>query len=100
IRDLTVTGVQTCALPICTAFTLTVTGTGFMPGSQVQWGGTTRISTYVSSTQMTVAVKDTDLTVGGTAAVTVVNPGPGGGASSSRSEERRVGKECRPRWEP
>src|SRR6266576_3411994 len=52
IRDLYVTGVQTCALPI---------------------------SNNLNTNQ---------------------GPGPGGGSCYWRSEERRVGKECRSRWSP
>ena len=29
-----------------------------------------------------------------------VGVGPGGGTPGTRSEERRVGKECRSRWSP
>src|SRR5688572_31180986 len=68
IRDLTVTGVQTCALPISAnfdlrQFTLTLNKTGTGQGA--------------------------------------VSSGPAGiDCGPSRSEERRVGKECRSRWSP
>src|SRR6478736_7908487 len=62
IRDLTVTGVQTCALPI-------------LPGTPRR---------IVSNTRSSVAPD----------AHSVVRFGP------LRSEERRVGKECRSRWWP
>src|SRR5688572_32659872 len=71
IRDLTVTGVQTCALPI----------------SLVDDGGTG--------------------VAGGVAYVAFVAPGVLAATAmqtaigeSTRSEERRVGKECRSRWSP
>src|SRR5205085_7228742 len=62
IRDLTVTGVQTCALPIC----------AFAVSSMLRCctSRSTKTSRYFSP-------KD-----------------------ASRSEERRVGKECRYRWSP
>jgi hypothetical protein len=63
------------------AFTLTATGTGFVGGSQVQWNGTNRTATFVSATQITAAIAASDVATAGTAVVTVVNPGPGGGSS-------------------
>ncbi|MDD1658410.1 MAG: lectin like domain-containing protein, partial [Methanomicrobiales archaeon] len=38
------------------AFTLPVTGTGFVTGSSVRWNGAARTTTYVSSTQLTAAI--------------------------------------------
>src|SRR2546430_6416023 len=83
IRDLTVTGVQTCALPI-------------------------------SSSRCWEATVDPWRSCGETSATLTIRSGRGlGGDSSSspaaasrshgwrvRSEERRVGKECRSRWSP
>ncbi|MCC7366140.1 MAG: PASTA domain-containing protein [Dehalococcoidia bacterium] len=65
------------------SFTLTVTGTGFVDGSVVRWNGSDRVTTYVSSTQVTAAIVAADLNAAGTVAVTVHNPAPGGGTSSS-----------------
>src|SRR5690554_7978092 len=70
IRDADVTGVQTCALPISRV-------TGMMelgPGA----GGATEF----------LALRKTDA------------PAPPQPAAAQRSEERRVGKECRSRWSP
>ncbi|MEP7273056.1 MAG: IPT/TIG domain-containing protein, partial [Acidobacteriota bacterium] len=64
------------------AFTLTVNGTNFVSNSQVRWKGTARETTFVSGAQLKAAILSSDLTTAGTAAVTVFNPGPGGGASS------------------
>ncbi len=61
---------------------LTVSGTGFIQASVVQWNQSNRTTTFVSSTQLQAALTPTDLAVGGTAQIVVVNPGPGGGASS------------------
>src|SRR2546430_1919829 len=61
IRDLTVTGVQTCALPISKSaiWRSYLSGTGILSGTQSKRGN-----------------------------------------QLGRSEERRVGKECRSRWSP
>lgn len=40
------------ALPGAREFTLTVTGTGLVPGSEVHWGGSLRFATFVSSTEL------------------------------------------------
>src|SRR5579864_6684884 len=61
---------------------LTIAGSGFVEGSIVQWNQTNRVTTFVSSTQLQVALTAADLDVGGTAQIVVVNPGPGGGAST------------------
>ena len=64
------------------AFTLTVNGTGFVSGSVVNFGGAAKVTTFVTSTQVTAAILATDITTTGTPSVTVTNPGPGGGTSS------------------
>ena len=65
-------------------FTLTVNGTDFIPGSIVQWEGADRVTTFVSSTQLSAAITATDLATAGTALVSVFTPAPGGGASNSQ----------------
>jgi len=67
------------------AFTLTVTGTGFVSTSKVRWNGADRTTTYVSATQLTAAIPATDIAASGTASVTVFNPTPGGGISSAKT---------------
>jgi hypothetical protein len=62
-------------------FTLTVTGTNFLPASVVKWKGSARTTTYVSSTQLTAQINAKDIAKAGTAAVVVSNPKPGGGNS-------------------
>ncbi len=64
------------------AFTLTVTGTNFIPASVVRWNNQNRATTYVSATQLTATITATDLANVGTVPVTVFNPAPGGGTSS------------------
>jgi uncharacterized protein (DUF1800 family) len=63
-----------------TTGTLTVTGTGFVAGSQVQAAGTSMTTTFVSSIQLQATIPAG--TVGGTIAVDVVNPNPGGTTST------------------
>ncbi len=66
-------------------FTLTVTGSNFINGSTVQWNGTSRTTTYVSSNQLTAAIQAADIVSAGTATVTVSNPAPGGGTSNAQT---------------
>src|SRR2546430_12568208 len=84
IRDLTVTGVQTCALPIFEERQIDVdTSHGSLPkvGFSMLWNRQWLASaSYAHS-------------VGG-------NLGTDLGTVRIRSEERRVGKECRSRWSP
>jgi hypothetical protein len=61
------------------AFTLTVTGSKFVSGAQVLFGGSALSTTYVSSTQVTA--KGSEPTAG-MYAVSVSNPSPGSSASS------------------
>src|SRR5437879_11048786 len=68
IRDTSVTGVQTCALPICSSWTASPTAVAARPAS-------TASSTRTGPPRCCSATRPT-----------------------TRSEERRVGKECRYRW--
>jgi len=67
------------------AFTLTVTGTNFVAASQIKWNGAVLATTYGSATKLTATVPTADIANAGTASVTVVNPTPGGGASTALS---------------
>jgi CSLREA domain-containing protein len=64
-------------------FTLTVNGSGFVSGSQVVWNSTALTTTFVSPNQLTATVPASLVAAPGTAAITVVNAGPGGGSSNS-----------------
>ncbi len=68
-----------------TGFTLTLTGTNFIASSSVQWNGSARTTTFVSSTTLTAVILTSDLTTPTTSAITVVNPTPGGGTSGSQT---------------
>src|SRR5205823_2427417 len=59
-------------------FTLIATGTNFITSSIVQWNGTARSTTFVSSTQLQAAISAGDVATVGTASVTVFSPTPGG----------------------
>jgi uncharacterized protein (TIGR03437 family) len=62
------------------AFTLTVSGSGFVPGSTAQWNGSALSTVFVSATQLTASVPANLTASPGTANVAVVNPG---GATSN-----------------
>jgi hypothetical protein len=64
------------------AVTLSVAGTGFMPGSMVNLNGTSRTTIYVSATQLMVALTASDVATTGEDSLTVANPAPSGGISS------------------
>jgi hypothetical protein len=72
----------TSAKPGTHGLTLTVSGTGFVSGSLVQWNGQALPTTLVSGESVTATVPASSLAQAGTGVVTVVNPGPGGGSSN------------------
>lgn len=61
---------------------LTIGGSGFIADSQAQWNGESRPTTFVSETELKIAINAADLSAPGSATVTVVNPAPGGGTSN------------------
>jgi hypothetical protein len=65
-----------------TAFILTVNGSNFIDGSEVQWNGSARITSFISSTQVTSQITAADIQAVGTYQVSVVNPAPVGGESN------------------
>src|SRR2546430_8760448 len=85
IRDLTVTGVQTCALPIYSCpdrISTKERPSYFAPSNTRTWPGPI---TSMEAPRMIAAVSSS-----------IPSPSRPGW----RSEERRVGKECRSRWSP
>src|SRR2546430_7729781 len=84
IRDLTVTGVQTCALPIL----LTSAAAASAVGRRRRW------------IHARIHHERSAETGGVGKLVAVVERGVGRLRAAHRSEERRVGKECRSRWSP
>ncbi len=69
------------AVPGGNAFTLTVTGTGFASNAVVNWNGSARATTFVSSSKLTAAILKADIAKPAIATVAVSNPV--GGASNS-----------------
>lgn len=65
------------------ALTLTVNGSNFVNASVVQWNGSARPTTFVSSSQLTAQIAATDLATFGNQTITVSNPAPGGGVSGN-----------------
>jgi hypothetical protein len=63
--------------------TFTVNGTGFTPDSTIYINGTSRGTTYVSPTQLTTQLSQSDYAVTGPYNVSVLSPSPGGGFSNS-----------------
>src|SRR2546430_3225451 len=86
IRDLTVTGVQTCALPIYPA------GQTDVARGEKTHGQGNALTILAHKRARAVSARLTRQT-----ALDMDTGLPGSG---SRSEERRVGKECRSRWSP
>jgi hypothetical protein len=62
---------------------VTIAGTGFVSGCTGNWNGSARKTTFVSSTQIKMAVLSTDITNAGTAQVTATNPAQGGNKSNA-----------------
>jgi uncharacterized protein (TIGR03437 family) len=62
--------------------TITLTGTNFVPGATVAFGGTTLATTYVSPTQLTAVLPSGALAAAGTFQVTVTNPDQAATASN------------------
>src|SRR2546430_12984303 len=85
IRDLTVTGVQTCALPISPRRIFHAWRHAYLSRQLHNGPLRIRVAIILSPVERSAAYP------------LALAPGfPG----ASRSEERRVGKECRSRWSP
>src|SRR3712207_8631047 len=82
IRDIGVTGVQTCALPILPGRTKAVILAGVLLGS------------FLAALDQTIVATALPAIVAEFAGIDLL------AWVSTRSEERRVGKECRSRWSP
>jgi len=62
---------------------LSVAGSGFITGTVIQVNGSSRTTTYLSGTQVSVALTAADIASAGNLALTAVNPPPGGGTSAA-----------------
>ncbi len=67
------------------AFSLIVNGTNFIPSSVVQFNGSSRTTTYVSSVQLSASILASDIAATGTFPIVVSSPSPGGGLSNSQT---------------
>src|SRR3712207_8350289 len=85
IRDIGVTGVQTCALPIFT-HTIELAADWLLPANARDLGVLPDVKSTRYTDLMTVDAAGEPLL--------------GAVEQAGRSEERRVGKECRSRWSP
>jgi IPT/TIG domain len=65
------------------ATSISITGTGFISSSLVQWNGAPIATTYSSPTSVNATLPAINLANGVIATVTVANPSPGGGTSAA-----------------
>ena len=65
------------------AFTLTVYGANFVSGAVVNWNGSPRSTTFVSARELQAKILAADVAKATAGYITVTNPAPGGGPSSS-----------------
>jgi hypothetical protein len=79
----TLTSISPSAGPINTATTVTLYGTGFTTNSTVALNGTNIAATYVSSTEMTVTIPASSITLSSILNLTVTTPAPGGGTTAA-----------------
>jgi hypothetical protein len=74
--------VPTAVSPGTSGLTLSVSGTGFVSGATINFNRAPLAATFVDTEHLTAIVPAVDAASERTAAVTVVNPGPGGGPSN------------------
>jgi hypothetical protein len=65
------------------ALTLTVYGANFVSGAVVNWNGSPRSTTFVSARELEAKILAADVAKPTAGYITVTNPAPGGGPSSS-----------------
>ncbi len=80
----TITSLSPASIPAdsVSSFTLTVNGTGFVPGTQLHWNGEYVYTHYVSPTQVTASLYADGL-LPGSVPVSVINAAPGGGTANT-----------------
>ena len=74
--------IPTAVAPAASGFTLSVSGTGFVSGATVDFNHVPLATTFGDSQHLTATVLAAEVVNAGTAIITVVNPGPGGGSSN------------------
>ena len=77
-----ISSVSPTSTTVGSAFTLTVTGVGFVSGAVVNFNSSALTTTFVNSTTLQAAVPASATAIGGTINVTVTDPAPGGLTSS------------------
>ena len=70
-------------VPGSSTFTLTVYGANFVSGAVVNWNGSPRSTTFVSTGKLQAKILASDVVKNTAGYITVTNPAPGGGVSSS-----------------
>jgi hypothetical protein len=70
-------------VPGSTAFTLTVYGANFVSGAVVNWNRSPRSTTFISARELKARILASDVATATAGYITVTNPPPGGGVSSS-----------------
>jgi outer membrane protein assembly factor BamB len=67
------------------AFNLMALGQGFTGSSVIQWNGTSRTTTYVSTDELIAQIQPTDIASAATVSIAVQNPAAQGGTSNSQT---------------
>jgi hypothetical protein len=62
---------------------LAINGNGFLSSSTVSFNGTSRVATYLGSSQISISLSASDLAKAGNYSLTVINGLPGGGQASA-----------------
>ena len=75
--------VPQAVVPGSGAFTLTVYGANFVSGATVNWNRQPRATTFISARELQAQILASDITKPTAGYITVTNPPPGGGVSSS-----------------
>jgi len=65
------------------SLTITINGSGFTASSTVTYNGVSHAATFVTSSQLTIALSAWDLAVAGSFAVVATNAPPGGGSAAA-----------------
>ena len=75
--------VPTAVPPGSGDFVLNLSGAGFVSAAKIYFNGTALATTFIDGEHLSGVVPAADVASAGNAAITVVNPGPGGGTSNT-----------------
>jgi pimeloyl-ACP methyl ester carboxylesterase len=73
-------------IPGGAGLSVSVNGSGFVPGVQASWNGTTIPTTYISALQLQASIPAGSVQTNGSGVVTVTNPGPVNPPSNALAE--------------